>query len=501
MPNLLSDSRVIIVKDKPCYCQEAPYHPSENYSEWAGFPTGSSDNPSYRAVRKLFYFWGLDSKRYGTKEWNPLSELVAPGNTVVIKPNLVNHYNTGEKCYNISDTDSLVTHGSVIRAVLDYVAKALNGYGKIIVGDCPIQGCNWDQVIQLVGLDSIEEHFRQYFPEIILVVKDYRLGKAIVKNGVTVKRVVDQDSFKNYEEIDLKQYSALVPLMSDPYSFGVAQYPKYRMCSVHSPGVNKYLIPKDFIYADVVINLPKMKSHMKAGITCALKNFVGINGHKDYLPHFRFGSPKNGGDEYPDGNWLWDLMWFFTHLEWSLDKGLLKRLLLFMAGICNYLLPVFSEMPREASSIGGGGWHGNDTLWRTILDINRVFFYFDRQKKHISTNLYGALKYIAIADGLVAGHKEAPLAPTPLSSGIMMGAFNPLAMDTAAAAMMGFDYCKVKQVIRGYSLESLPLADFDCKEIELYGNTGLKTVEDIYQQKAYTSFEPSRGFRGFIEFP
>ncbi|GEM_PF-5703185 len=30
-----------------------------------------------------------------------------------------------------------------------------------------------------------------------------------------------------------------------------------------------------------------MNSHMKAEITCALKNFVGINGHKDYLPHFR----------------------------------------------------------------------------------------------------------------------------------------------------------------------------------------------------------------------
>ena len=32
-------------------------------------------------------------------------------------------------------------------------------------------------------------------------------------------------------------------------------------------------------------SLPKLKTHKKAGITCALKNLIGINGNKEYLPH------------------------------------------------------------------------------------------------------------------------------------------------------------------------------------------------------------------------
>ena len=58
--------------------------------------------------------------------------------------------------------------------------------------------------------------------------------------------------------------------------------------------------------ADLIINLPKWKAHSKSGLTGALKNLVGINGDKSYLPHFRRGSPSWGGDEYSDeGRWLY----------------------------------------------------------------------------------------------------------------------------------------------------------------------------------------------------
>jgi hypothetical protein len=35
------------------------------------------------------------------------------------------------------------------------------------------------------------------------------------------------------------------------------------------------LIAKDVLEADIIINLPKLKMHKKAGVTNALKNFVG----------------------------------------------------------------------------------------------------------------------------------------------------------------------------------------------------------------------------------
>jgi uncharacterized protein (DUF362 family) len=336
--DFLNDARVFLVKDVPNYPKVSPYHPSEPFPEWLELPLATEDNPIYRSIRYLFYQLNLDKKNYNTSDWNPLSEIIKPGNVVILKPNFVCHRNLGEKSNGITDTDSLVTHGSVIRVVLDYVAKALNGFGKIIIGDCPIQGADWSQLIQLVALDEIQAYSNLFFPSIELAVKDYRLGRAVVKGEMIVERIVDETSSIHYEEVDLNQHSLLIPLMQGKYEFGVAQYPKSRMRKAHTPNHNNYLFPKDFIYADVMINLPKMKSHMKAGITCSLKNLVGINGHKDYLPHFRFGSPKNGGDEYPDGNWIWNLMWFFYHVNWEIQKGPLKRFLIYAARACALLL-------------------------------------------------------------------------------------------------------------------------------------------------------------------
>jgi len=272
------------------------------------------------------------------------------------------------------------------------------------------------------------------------------------------------------------------------------------MRAAHTPETNKYLMHKDIIYADVIINLPKMKSHMKAGITGALKNFVGLIGHKDYLPHFRFGSPKNGGDEYPDGNILWDLMWFFFHCDWEQEKGILKQVFIFSGILCAIILRLIRLGKNAETSIGGGSWHGNDTIWRTTLDINRAFFYFDRRKQDISMELSSDIKYMAILDGLIGGQKESPLSPTPISSGVMMAAFNPLAMDSVAAAMMGLNIQKIKQLIQGFALQSLPLANFGLEDVRICGNTKVSCINEIYRQKVYMRFEPSRGFKGFIEY-
>lgn len=498
--DFLNDARVALVKDIPNYSRIPPYHPSENLPEWSELPIAEEDNPAYRSIRQLFYHLRLDSENYGKPSWNPLGKIIEPGNVVVLKPNFVAHRNLGEELYGLTDTDSLVTHGSVLRAVLDYAAKALQGHGKIIIGDCPIQGTDWTQIVRLVALDQIQAYFNTTFPTIELVIKDYRLGRAIRKNGHVVERIVDEAAIVDYQEVDLKQHSLLILLMQGNCEFGVSQYPKHRMRKAHTLETNKYLFPKDFIYADVMINLPKMKSHMKAGITCALKNLVGINGHKDYLPHFRFGSPKHGGDEYPDGNWLWDLMWVFTHRQWELDRGNLKKFLILLATVCGISLRRFFGVPKDIGSLYGGGWYGNDTLWRTVLDINRAFFYFNRTERCVTNELSRSVRYLAILDGLVAGQKESPLAPTPLPVGVMMAAFNPLAMDAVATAMMGFDIRKIKQINEGFCLKYLSLANFNVETIEIYSNINIHSIEDIYRKKVYVPFEPSKGFKSYVEY-
>ena len=503
MINWLEDKRVAVIKDSATYPKQPPYHPSERYPEWDGFPVGEENNPVYRSVRNLFISLGFDSENIKSSLWNPLGEIISPGDRVVLKPNAVLHKNSGEKA-GLTDTDSLVTHGSVIRAVLDYTGKALKGRGKVIIGDCPIQGTDWEKVLDLMGLHAIQTYFRKYFPGIEICVKDYRLGKAVVMRGAVVERVVDERHLDNYEEVDLGNDSLLVPLMNCDCEFscefGVVQYPKHRMKKAHTPETNKFLFSKDLLCSDVFINLPKMKTHMKAGITCALKNLVGINGHKDYLPHFRFGSPKNGGDEYPDGNWYWDLVWWIIHREWDLDRGNVKKFLILISKFLGIFLPWFSRIPRASLyRLGGGSWHGNDTMWRMVLDLNRAFFYFDRKRHAITSDSSEKVKYMAILDGIVAGQGEGPLSPTPCPYGILMASANPLAMDTVAAAMMGFDIDKIKKITEGFQIKSLPLSGFPINEIKIIGNLGVKSIEEIYKNKIYSNFQPSYGFRGHIE--
>ncbi len=499
MQSFIEDPRVAVVREASRYPSDAPYAPSEAMPEWPGMALGTEDNSAYRAVRQLLLTWGCDKENQNTPAWNPLGDFVKPGNKVILKPNFVCHRNQGERLYGITDTLGLVTHGSVVRVVVDYVAKALNGSGTIVIGDCPLQGTNWPALVKLVGLQELVEYAQKNFPGIQVVARDYRLGRAHVVNDVVKQRVVDESNLEEYVELDLQSDSLLLPLMSNGYEFGVSQYAKHRMRAAHTPLVNKYLIHRDFVTADVMINLPKMKSHMKAGITCALKNFVGINGHKDYLPHFRFGSPSQGGDEYPDGNWLWHLGWYFAHRDWEMETGWNKYLFGRMSSLCHQFQRRLGADPAKAA-MNGGGWHGNDTLWRTILDVNRAFFYYDRETKGMGQQPSKQIRYLAILDGLVGGHKESPLSPTPLNAGFMLAAQNPLALDTVAAALMGLDWRLLRQLAKGFDIASRPLVTYAPEQIEILGNLGIQRVQEIYDQELFKRFEASYGYRGHVEY-
>lgn len=498
-PDWRSDLVVALAREAPSYPRRPPYDPSEEYPELPGVPRGEEDNPAFRAVRECFRRLGLDAAHSGTAAWNPLGALVRPGDRVVLKPNLVSHRNMGARAYGETDTDSLVTHGSVVRAVLEYVALALQGQGSVVIGDCPVQGTRWPELMTLTGLEDVAAAVRARFPGLEVRCEDFRLGRAEIVNDRMVARAVDESRRDEYEEVDVGHYSELLPLMRGEYAFGVAQYPRHRMRRAHSPDRNLYLFPRTFLEADVLINLPKLKSHMKSGVTCALKNFVGLNGHKDYLPHFRFGSPRHGGDEYPDGNWLADLMWALVHADWERERGPLKAAFFYAAGAVNRVLRYVFGYPKGYMSLGGGSWHGNDTIWRMVLDINRAFLYFDPAGRRVHEDA-PPRRYFAVIDGLVGGHRESPLAPSPYPAGVMLAGSNPAALDLVATAMMGFDWRRIPQVVHAFGVHPLRLAEFAAGDVEVRGLPGVTGVEDIYRQGAYARFEPSMGYRGHIEY-
>ena len=86
--------------------------------------------------------------------------------------------------------------------------------------------------------------------------------------------------------------------------------------------------------------------------------------------------------------------------------------------------------------VGGGSWHGNQTIWRMIYDLNLVM-------QHADAN--GVLQpdpqraYFAIVDGLVAGEGDGPLFPRPRELDWLVCGDDPFAIDATLAWFMGFD--------------------------------------------------------------
>src|SRR5262249_13584417 len=139
----------------------------------------------------------------------------------------------------------------------------------------------------------------------------------------------------------------------------------------HSNGHNQYKVSRTVIEADVFVNLPKLKTHKKAGITCSLKNLVGINTYKNWLPHHNEGTPVEGGDQFPQDSAK-------NRLEVLLD-GRFKSVLSRHPGFGRWFIPakwvgrkMFGETRETTRS---GNWYGNDTLWRMVLDLNKVLLY------------------------------------------------------------------------------------------------------------------------------
>ncbi|MGA8236792.1 MAG: DUF362 domain-containing protein, partial [Candidatus Sulfotelmatobacter sp.] len=134
------------------YPRIAPFDPGEVYPESPfGSRIGSEPNHAYRCVRESLRLLELDATNFGTASWNPLKALVRPGDHVFLKPNMIAH-----KHQLNEDWEYVITHGSVIRGVVDYVFIALQGRGKITIGDAPQTDSNFDRIIERMGLPEMQ---------------------------------------------------------------------------------------------------------------------------------------------------------------------------------------------------------------------------------------------------------------------------------------------------------------------------------------------------------
>jgi hypothetical protein len=289
---------------------------------------------------------------------------------------------------------------------------------------------------------------------------------------------------------DLGEKSLLEPISHDARKFRVTMYNPELLSRTHAQGRHQYLVARDIVDADVVINIPKLKCHKKACVTGALKNMVGINGNKEFLPHHRKGGSEGGGDCYPGASRLKGYAEGLLDVSNRSAHAVVQRTAARLAELA----------VRAARSMGEdqnleGSWFGNDTVWRMCLDLQRVVRFGTRD---------GVLDpkpqrtVLTVTDAIIGGEGEGPLAPTPIESGFMTLGLNPAAVEWVHARLMGFDPERIPVTRNAFVQFPYSLADFSPADIRV------RLGEQEFDPASVPSpsprpFRPSSGWAGHCE--
>ena len=441
---------------------------------------GGATTSAEVALHRLFQTWRLDPDHYGTSAWNPLAALIPAGSRIVVKPNWVFHENQSG-----AGLECLITHSSIIEALVKYVS--LTNPAQLVIGDAPLQGCDFDRLCKEAGIEQVADRLRQRGLQ--LSIADFR-RTILAGNAVDRQRSEGVRDLDHFVSFDLKKDSLLESLAEDASKFRVTMYNPELLQRTHAAGRHQYLIAKEVIAANVVINLPKLKSHKKSCVTGALKNLIGINGNKEYLPHHRKGGSESGGDCYV-GRAGWK-----RATEDLLDAanrrpaGTMQSAFAWMAGTAE----------RIAVKLGAdenleGSWYGNDTIWRTCLDLQRILRY-GRPDGSLAPNPQRTV--ISITDAIIGGEGEGPLANTPVPSGFVTGALNAPAAEWVHARLMGFDPMKIPLIREAFGQFAYRLTDFSPDSIRVWIAETEKLAGDIRPFEG-RNFSPPRGWRGHCE--
>jgi uncharacterized protein (DUF362 family) len=459
------------------YSMEKPFHPSRFYPE---YPFGNgyiseSDNCIYDEVRILLNAMGMDSFNFGKSRWNPFCSFIKPGDNVLIKPTMVNHF------HPLGLTmDCLITNGSLIRAIMDFVIIALNGQGKISIGDAPIQSAIFERIVQTNGVDKIIEFYKSQIYTIQFEIIDFRQTIAICNEKGHIKKTLTQENCE-FKYVDLDEISYFSNVINR--KFAIADYPFSAMKEYHSNGKNRYMIPQTLLDSNVIINLPKPKTHRFAGITGAMKNFIGVNSQKENLPHYSIGNINENGDEYPSKSSIKKFISFLTNQITILAvKGLyLLSLPLY------FVRHILIRMVNTEDMVFKGSWHGNDTIWRTILDVNRIVLYADKRG---NINKTQQRTVFTICDSIITGEYQGPLQPDPKKSNALIAGFNLYVIDRFLAKFMGFN-SKYLPFIQNCPKDLGKIPD---EEILIFSKSDEWESSKLYNYKSVFSFKPASGW-------
>jgi uncharacterized protein (DUF362 family) len=416
---------------------------------------------------------------------NPLTSVIEPGQSVFVLPNFVVHRRKSESELDFS---AKVTQVDVLEAVLRLAIDACGDPRLVKFGNSPLQGCDLEQLDAAVGVTPMIDRLRDSFkaaPEWC----DLRQVRTVWSSAGTIKSVshheVKHVSFDVGTESHLEEFysSGTAP------TFRVGDYPPEVTASFHAPGHHVYRMSHDVLSAAVVISVPKLKTHQKVGITCALKGIVGTITRKECLAHARSGGPATGGDEYAHDSLTRSAITAAFRRADSAKSLALGNLFRLSAKVGFFALRRTKQAPM------GGAWFGNDTCWRMTLDINRLLRY-GRPDGTIATE--PQRQHVVLVDGIVAGEGDGPLRPRAVAKGVLIAGADAPAVDVVCAAVMGFDWRSMPMLDHAFDIRPRPLSAVQAADICVVLGDGSFASVDAVADEA-TRFVPPPGWQGVLD--
>lgn len=355
---------------------------------------------------------------------NPLATIIKPGDRVFIKPNFVaDKYR--ESCPLVDNIYSIITHPSVIKATVDFAVKALKGKGEIVIGDCPSIDADFNNLMELTQLKALENMYD--VPVRIYDLRDEWCDD--LKNyGFKSKMKELPGDPEGSSILNLGKQSLFYG--DNPLLFRGIYNKRWQTIRHHLFNKHEYKISNTMLNSDVFISIPKLKTHHKIGITVNVKGLVGINTDKNFLIHWKVGSPSLGGDEWYNPKGFQEyLLLILRHL---LNDLLPERFYFWLRGKTNSKLFTTEESPCGQKHRGSG--IKNETCWRMAADLYKLFVEQRKDK----------VRFFSIVDGILAGEGDGPFCAEAKPSGVLLMGKDFIDVDCLAAKIMNFNPHRIK---------------------------------------------------------
>gem|GEM_PF-155075 len=343
------------------------------YPDKSESPYGPDVSPVYNMVKRAL------TNLNPQDPTNPLSNIVTPGDKVVLKPNLV-----GKSSINMEGC----TRTPILRPIVDLAVAA--GASEVIIAEGS------------ASPDPTDSIFGPAYMNITGIVKDLQNMYPSVTIGY---KNLNQDNFTWF---DLQQNSSLYGVYTpeqlyskdnirmDQDSYYYAEDCRGYDPKGYRPGL--YAIANTVLEADVFINVPKMKVHHITGVTLSLKNLIGI-------------TPSSTGNT--------------TNEEPIKDTPHWNN----------------SDTAHHGEELEIKDCFENDVLWRVMADLNKITQYGNENGTLSSTKQRRYLSVVDAIIGMEGPYIYGwPSSGQPRPTGVIVAGQDPVAVDAVCSRVMGFNY-------------------------------------------------------------